>query len=143
MSITFTWRNFDEFMSRIKEVEKEFPKTSEQYLRRIGNKLKKKAKGATPVGKQKKADKKRMKNRWSSKIAGGLGDFGLEYQLHSKAPHFHLVERGHILYTHKKYKGYVQGKYFFRKTADEFVQTGEIRREMEKFMNAIKRKIET
>ena len=156
MSVTFTFRNYDEFVNRLREVGREFPKTSEKYLRRAGNTLKRNVIKAMPVGKspekRRKWNKhkwnwgygrntKKLKYGWTAKTVGASGG-NLEYQLYTRAPHYHLVERGHELIIRGKSKGFRQGKFFFEKTANAFGSSGELRKIMEKFMQEIKRKIE-
>ena len=154
-NIHFT--NLDEFMQRINEVAKNYPKTSEKYLRAIGNQLRKAAVKNTPDGAtsdtydikdehgniiKTKKSKIKLKNRWAGKVVGARGE-DLEYQLRSKSKRYHLVERGHYLvFMGKPTHTFLLGKWFFRRTVEEFKSSDKVAREMEKFMNHIKQRIE-
>ena len=152
MSADLHFVNLDDFINKLIRVGEEYPDLSQKYLRRIGNTLKRSAIAASPVGKaptqvwdwrkqKNKTNRRKLKLSWTGKIVGSSGP-ELEYQLRSKAPHFHLVERGHILEIKGKYKGFVQGKYFFKRTVGNFERSGEIRQELTKFMEEVKRKVE-
>ena len=44
----------------------------------------------------------------------------LEATLRNTSPHFHLVERGHVMKTmHGKIKGFKQGTFFFKTTVEK------------------------
>ena len=154
-NISFT--NINEFMSKLNKVARDYPKTSEKYLRLIGNQLRKAAKKNTPDGAtsgsydikdehgnkiKTKRSKRKLMNTWTGKIEGARGE-DLEYKLRSKSKRYHLVERGHYLvFMGKKTYTFVQGKWFFKRTVEEFKSSDKVAREMEKFMNEIKQRIE-
>lgn len=149
MSITVRFEGLDEFMERMKLIADQYPQTAEKHLRRVGAKLKKKVEENTPVGKTAdtytKSDKKRkskvkLKNSWTAKVIGFKGH-SLEYQLRSKSRRYHLVERGHVQKTPKgRITGFTQGKFFFKKAVEDFKSSGEVRKQLEKFMQEIQRK---
>ncbi|MBR1727938.1 MAG: HK97 gp10 family phage protein [Selenomonadaceae bacterium] len=152
MSAELKFVNLDDFINRLLEVGREYPDLSQKYLRRIGNTLKRKAIAASPIGKapntvfnwktrRQKTNRKKLKQSWTGKIVGSTA-LDSEYQLRTRAPHFHLVERGHVLIFKGKIKGFVQGKYFFKRVVQTFEHSGEVRQELEKFMNEVKAKIE-
>ncbi|MBR1728092.1 MAG: HK97 gp10 family phage protein [Selenomonadaceae bacterium] len=152
MSAELKFINLDDFINRLLEVGREYPDLSQKYLRRIGNNLKRKAIAASPVGKAAnlvwnwkaakfRTNRKKLKQSWTGKIVGSTV-LDSEYQLRTRAPHFHLVERGHALVINGRYLKFVQGKYFFRRVVQTFEHSGEIRQELEKFMNEVKAKIE-
>ena len=149
MSVDIRFENFDEFVRRLQDVGREFPKTTEKYLRRTGNKLKSEAKKNSPVGKSEnritrngksRVNKRKLKNSWTSQVK--FDTLTQEYRLRSRAPHYHLVERGHNLIVRGRDKGHRPGKRFFQRTAENFSSGGELRRQMESFMNEIRSKIE-
>ena len=44
----------------------------------------------------------------------------IKAEIYSTAPHFHLIDRGHVIKNaHGKEIGFKQGLYFVKKTADE------------------------
>lgn len=155
MSADITFRGTEEFMQKLKQIADEYPKVAERHLRAVGNKLKKRAEENTPVGKTKKTklkknrrtgEVKEVKNTtklsqsYTAKVIGFRGH-SLEYQLRSRSRRFHLVERGHVQKTPGgRVTGFTQGRFFFKRTVDEFTSGGEIKRQMEKFMREIQRK---
>lgn len=152
MSSDFEFKGFDEFCIKLDKVSDEYADTAEKHLKRTGNKLKRMAKAATPVGKPvymtkdgKKIENKRykhMKNRWKYEIKGTSGN-ELEYQLRSKAPDFHLVERGHVQMTPGgKVTGFTQGKHFFDGVVNDYEAGGYYEKELEKFFDDVKKKLE-
>ena len=150
MSIEIVFKNLDEFIENIREVEKTFPDLSEKYLRRIGNTLKRNTIAASPVGKaplqrwnrgKLVTNRKKLKLSWTGSIKRASLGAGVEYQLRSKAPHFHLVERGHEHYIFGRYHGYLPGRYFFRKVVKNFESTDELHQQMSKFMDEVAAKL--
>lgn len=143
MSLEFT--NLDEFLANLSAVSNEYVGTAEKHLRRTGNRLKRQVKANTPEG-EAPADgtkkSKHMKDRWKSEVKGISGN-DLEYDLFSTAPHFHLVERGHAKVTPGgRVVGFVPGKHFFQKTVQQFQASGEVDKQLEKFMKDIKGRLE-
>ncbi|MBP3722456.1 MAG: HK97 gp10 family phage protein [Selenomonadaceae bacterium] len=154
-NVRFT--NLDEFMQKINEVARDYPKTSEKYLRILGNRLRKAVINKTPDGAtsgsydikdehgntiKTKKSKIKLKNTWAGKVVGARGE-DLEYQLRSKSKRYHLVERGHYLvFMGKKTGRDVEGRWFFKKAVNEFKTSDQVNRVMEQFMNMIKKRIE-
>lgn len=120
------------FKEKLARADREAPSYIYKGMNKIGNKTKKELKAASPLSRQKKPSKKRLKNRWTAERA--TKEFG-EYvkRVRSKAPHFHLVERGHRIvprgpgkHSKRKYVlkrnrasiGYVPGQFFAKKTLD-------------------------
>lgn len=120
------------FKDKLARADREAPSYIYKGLDKIGNKTRKELKAASPVGKSKKSSKKRLKMRWTAERA--TKEFG-DYvkKVRSKAPHYHLVERGHrivargpgkhsrrkyVLKRNRKGGGYISGQYFAKKTFD-------------------------
>lgn len=149
MNTIVRFEGYDEFVRRLEEIANDYPKLAEKHLRMIGNRLKRKVQAATPVGKtaetytkrgKTRKSKTKLKNSWTAKVIGFRGH-SLEYQLSSKSRRYHLVERGHTQTTPGgRVTGFTQGKFFFKKTVDEFKSGGEIKKQLEKFMREIQRK---
>ena len=143
--------NLADFLRKLNVVANEYPKTTEKHLRAIGNVLKRKVKANTPVGQtgeyyykgnKKRKSKVKLRNTWSGKTVGTSGT-DLEYQLRSKSKRYHLVERGHYLvFMGKRTNRFVQGKFFFKRTVEEFERSDTIERQMQKMFREIQKKLE-
>jgi HK97 gp10 family phage protein len=134
------FRGMDEFIGKLSQVANEYADTTEKHLRKVGNKLKKDAKEKSPDSGVN--HKHKIKDEWHSKVEGLQGK-DLEYQLRNSAPHYHLVERGHVQKTKSgKIVGFTQGKHFFQQTVNDFQNSGEVEKEMEKFMKDVKKKLD-
>lgn len=106
----------EEYTALIEKVQKEFPAEAEAELQRGARKLRREIKDASPVGHAKHPHK--LKNSWKMEMTGTSAKT-LEAHIYSTAPHFHLVERGHVWKTpHGKIKGYKQGTHFMEKTVN-------------------------
>lgn len=144
MSAEIQFSGLNEFRAKLMDISKEYSDTVEKHLNTVGNKLKRKAKDATPVsgrslvGKRKKL--KHMKEMWKSRIVD-KGDNDLEYHLRNVSHRFHFVENGHAVKAHGHVVGYYQGQHFFERTVKEFQSSGEMDKEMEKFMKGVKKKM--
>lgn len=151
MSGEFEFKGMEEFKSKLDIISNQYADTAEKHLLRMGNKLKKAAKEASPVGKpvyiekngEKVENKRRhMANRWKSKVVGLLGN-DLEYQLRSSAPNYHLVERGHVIKTPGgRTIGFCQGKHFFQRAVNDFQASGTMDKELESLAKDIKKKMD-
>ena len=139
----FEFTNLEEFKNKLNLVCEEYTDTAEKHLKKAGNKLKKMAQENSPEDgtKQNKKRKKPLKKSWKGKITG-IKTNEIQYELKSTARHYHLVERGHVQKTPSgKVTGFTQGKHFFEKTVQEFENSGEIEKELNKLMEEIKRKM--
>lgn len=103
----------EDFIGRLNEVQKLLPDEAEKVMQTGTNKMKKP---------QKKGHLLRVKiTKINCVIVGkkrvtGASINTLRGEIYSKAPHFHLVERGHIKLNRKgKPVGFVQGKFFKEK----------------------------
>ena len=152
MNEEFEFVGFHEFVMKLDKISEEYSDTAEKHLNKAGNKLKRIVINATPVGKEHYITKdgrkivnkhyKHMKKRWKSSIKGLYGK-DLEYHLKSHAPHFHLIDRGHVMTTASgRVTGFVQGTHFFQQAVNNYDASGEYEKELQKFMNDIKKKIE-
>ncbi|BAL85200.1 hypothetical protein SELR_pSRC500260 (plasmid) [Selenomonas ruminantium subsp. lactilytica TAM6421] len=134
--------NLDQFLQNIEYAANQAPATAEKYLKKAGNKLRKAAKDASPESHDQKKKSKHLKNRWSGKIKGMFGH-DLEYDLRSKAPHYHLVERGHAKVTpNGRVVGFTPGTHFFEKAVQQFQSSGEVDKQLEKFFEEFKNQVE-
>lgn len=103
----------EEFQEKLKLIEKKAPDRILDKLDEGGKKLQKQTKANTP--KKTGNLRKGVKLLPVEKIRGGY-----QKGLTNESPHFHLVERGHIL-TDKNGKeiGYVHGKFYLEKTVSD------------------------
>ena len=71
---------------------------------------------ASPVGRGKK---KKISKSWKVSMKGST-DTTQEATIRNTSPHYHLVERGHVMrHPSGKVLGYKQGTYFFKNTVDK------------------------
>ncbi len=118
-------KGLDDFSRKLKIVQKKAPGLIIEKYDKAARDLKKKLKKATPYnpsgrydGKP-KTSKQHLKGRWKANRTQKTGGV-YHTEVYSTAPHFHLVERGHAVVgkggrSTKSGKGYVQGKFFFKK----------------------------
>ena len=146
----FDFSQLEEFRQQLAEVVNEYPGTCEKHLKKIGNKFKKLLKEKSPDGadnshikdekERKKADAKKLKNRWKSEVKGFSGE-ALSMDIWTTSRHFHLVDRGHVQKTKSgKVVGFVQGKHFLAAAAQE-LESNVVPTELEKLFKDIGKKI--
>lgn len=108
--------DINEFINHLGDVQRDYPLEAEKALRRGSNKMLRAVRSASPDSGQK--HKRKIKNSWRCKLSG-LRAEDIQANIYSIAPHFHLVERGHVMKTlGGKVKGYKQGTHFFEKTVN-------------------------
>ncbi|WP_370852261.1 HK97 gp10 family phage protein [Megasphaera elsdenii] len=134
------YKGLDELKANMTAACNEYLDTAEKHLNRTGNKLKKIAKENTPSSPYEHSHK--LKKSWKSEIKGYTAG-ELEYQLRNTAPHYHLVERGHVLKTQSgKAIGFVQGKHFLEKSVAEFESQNIAGTEFDKLAKDLAKRIE-
>lgn len=116
-----TLEGFDELEKSLSMLEKKFPYTAEQVLQKEARNIRKQImdsytaninKGNSIKRKQEKA---KQENRVLLEKSFSVGKVMVKKgkittAVTSRAPHYHLVEDGHELYSHGKYVGTVEGK---------------------------------
>lgn len=108
--------DFDEFNNRLKELCSEFPAEQETVLKAGATKMVRKIRENTPDSGEE--HKRKLKKSWRMEMAGFTGR-SIRAEIRSTAPHFHLVERGHVIKTPGgKIVGFKQGTFFMKKTVD-------------------------
>lgn len=138
MSADFEFNSLDEFKNQLASVANQFPGTCEKYLRRAGNKMKKLLVERSPDSGT--DHKGKLKKSWKARVNGLKGD-ELTMDIWSTSPHFHLVDRGHVKKTKSgKVQGFVQGKHYLKKTADE-IEQDVVPQEVEKLYKDIAKKL--
>nr|DAM51208.1 MAG TPA: putative tail component [Caudoviricetes sp.] len=128
----------EDFIGRLNEVQKLLPDEAEKVMQTGTNKMKKAIEKRTPI--TGKNHKNKLRYSWKKRVTGASINT-LRGEIYSKAPHFHLVERGHIKLNRKGEPiGFVQGKFFKEKAIDENID--DIKSDMkEKLLRRIKRKL--
>lgn len=131
--------DFEEFNGRLKELCAEFPAEQETVLKAGASKMVRKIRENTPDSGEE--HKLKLKKSWRMEMAGFTGK-GIRAEIRSVAPHFHLIERGHVIKTPGgKIKGFKQGTFFMKKTVDK--NQKEITDEMvEKLYKKVKKKLD-
>ena len=134
----FNFDGLDDFMQQLTDVGNQFPGTCEKHLKRVGNKMKKELKEVSPdSGKDHKG---KLNKSWKSEVKGYTGE-ELQMDIWSTSPHFHLVDRGHVVKTPSgKVVGFVQGKHFLEKTS-QHIDADVLPEEMEKLYKDISKKL--
>lgn len=134
------YTGLDELKLNMKYACDAYLDTAEKHLNRTGNKLKKIAKENTPNSPYE--HRKKLQKSWKSEVKGYTAD-ELEYQLRNTSPHFHLVNRGHVMVTQSgKAVGFVQGRHFLEKSIAEFESQNIASTEFDKLAKDLARKIE-
>lgn len=129
-------KKFMDLGKKFEVADKLAPSKLSKGLDRVGNKIKRGAKDVSPDGKDRsKPSKKKLKNRWSATRTKKDYDNSYVKKIYSRAPHFHLVERGHKVVARRmdikdskfgaqrrvaesRGKTYVEGSHFFDKYYD-------------------------
>lgn len=105
----------EDFIKGCNHVIRVYPDYAEKTLRKNANYLKKKLVINSPDSGSN--HKNKLNESWSMKVEGFGTD--VEADIWSKAPHFHLVDRGRVIkdrYGHVH--GFKQGTHFLKKTVD-------------------------
>lgn len=118
-----------EFQEKLKLAMQRAPDRIEEKLVELGNEVRKRTQAKTPVGTTKLRRSFRLTHPES---------LGNEYQigLYSRAPHFHLVERGHRIVTKSgKEAGFKPGVFMLETSVKEVEQ--ELQSELENWMDEL------
>lgn len=106
----------EEFCEKLARAEMEFPRESEDALKKGARKMVKALQDNSPFTTVE--HKNKLNKSWRMRIEGTSGD-SLEANIYSTAPHFHLVDRGHVQKAPSgRVTGFVQGSHFLQKTLD-------------------------
>lgn len=111
------YMDIDELVRNLDRIQNDYPREAEAALESGARRLLREVRKATPVGKAR--HKNKLKKGWKMRMAGFTAA-STEVHVWNRSPHFHLVERGHVIKTPKgKVKGYRQGTFFFQKAVKE------------------------
>lgn len=105
-----------EFIEKLQRAQNAYPSQAEDALRKGARSMTKALKDNSPDSGR--SHRNKLKNSWRMEMEG-VSSNDLQANIYSKAPHFHLVDRGHVKKTRNgKVIGYVQGEHFLQKTLD-------------------------
>lgn len=128
--MTIELNGLDEFKEQLAEVRRKYPDEAEKELRKLGNTLKKKAVAGTPEGPTGK-----LKKSYHLSQTKQTGDT-LYIEFNNSSPHYHLIERGHVIKASKKseVKGFVPGVHMVEKATAELNEEmpGDVREWLDK-----------
>ena len=107
----------EEFAEKVARAQAQYPATAEKVLRKGARRMVDALKKNSPdSGREHKG---KLNQSWRMKMDGELSS-DLQANIYSNAPHFHLVDRGHIQKTPGgRVTGFVQGKHFLQATLDD------------------------
>lgn len=109
--------DMQEFIAKLQRAQKEYPSQAEDALQKGARSMTRALKTNSPDSGRN--HRKKLKNSWKMEMEGLRGDT-LQANIYSKAPHFHLIDRGHVKKSRSgKVIGYVQGVHFLQKTLDD------------------------
>lgn len=107
----------EEFIARIDEAQRAYPSDAEDVLKKNAGKMVKALQENSPDSGHE--GKHKIKNSWKKEIKG-ISAETLHAEIHSDSPHFHLLDRGHVMKTRSgKVIGFKQGLHFVKKTVNE------------------------
>lgn len=116
-------KGLDKFADKIKLLEKKAPGLIIERYDKLGKKVVKELKSATPVSNLKKKPSERLKGKWTAEPT--TKEHGVYVKrIRNKSPIFGVVERGHKVGRRgnpkeKKGKNFVEGRFFYKKKMDE------------------------
>lgn len=109
--------DIDTFVAHLGDVQERFPMESEKALRRGARQMVRKLQEASPDSGKDHPHK--LKDSWRLSMSGTRAA-DIAANIRSTAPHFHLVERGHVQKTsHGRVVGYKQGTHFMTRTVQD------------------------
>lgn len=107
----------EEFTTKLTELQKRFPLEQEKAVKKSANKLKKILTAESPDSGS--THKRKLNKSWSVRMTGFRATT-IQAEIYSRSPHFHLVERGHVIKTPSgQVKGFKQGTFFLKKTVND------------------------
>nr|DAF80593.1 MAG TPA: putative tail component [Caudoviricetes sp.] len=107
----------EEFCEKLARAEMEFPRESEDALKKGARKMVKALQNNSPFTTVE--HKNKLNKSWRMRIEGTSSN-NLKADIYSTAPHFHLVDRGHVQKAPGgRVTGFVQGSHFLQKTIDD------------------------
>lgn len=116
----FDFRELTDFEKKLVNLaEKNMPKESRKFLRKEGNELKKITKRNVRSMTNKKTGNL-LKGIKRGKVYKYSGNGALSVRVYGGSPHTHLINNGHRIVVNGQELGFVAGKHFLEKSAQEF-----------------------
>ena len=114
-------KGLEEMLMEIQSMAQRYPKTAKRGLGVIGRELREELAIASPASDI--DHKRKLETSWKSRTKGEGSDT-LQAEIYSRAPHFHLLNRGHVIKGKDgRVKGFKQGLRFLEKTVEKYVAT--------------------
>lgn len=108
--------HLEEYSKLLHMAVNQFPLEQEKALTKGARKMVKAIRDNTPDSGVN--HKRKLKSSWEMQITGYTGKT-IQAEIGSVAPHFHLIEHGHVIKTRGgKVKGYKQGSFFMKKAVE-------------------------
>ncbi|MFR7349464.1 hypothetical protein [Peptoniphilus sp.] len=117
------FKGLDKFADKVKLLEKKAPGLIIDRYDKLGRRVIKDLKAATPASNIAKKTSERLKGKWTAEPT--VKEQGVYIKkIRNKSPIFGVVERGHKVgrrgnQKDKKGKDFVEGKFFYKKKMDE------------------------
>ena len=116
-------KGLDKFADKLKLLEKKAPGLIIDRYDKLGRRVVKELKSATPVSNIAKKPSQRLKGKWNAEPTTKEQGVYVK-RIRNKSPIFGVVERGHRVGRRgnpkeKKGKDYVEGKFFYKKKMDQ------------------------
>lgn len=116
-------KGLDKFADKVKLLEKKAPGLIIERYDKLGKKVVKELKSATPVSNLKKKPSERLKGKWTAEPTTKERGVYVK-RIRNKSPIFGVVERGHRVGRRgnpkeKKGKDFVEGRFFYKKKMNE------------------------
>ena len=106
----------EEFCEKLARAQVQFPGDSEEALKKGARQMLKALRDNSPFTTVE--HKGKLNKSWRMRMEGAAGK-DLQANIYSTAPHFHLVDRGHVQKAPGgRVTGFVQGSHFLKKTLD-------------------------
>ena len=106
----------EEFCEKLARAQVQFPGDSEEALKKGARQMLKELRDNSPFTTVE--HKGKLNKSWRMRMEGAAGK-DLQANIYSTAPHFHLVDRGHVQKAPGgRVTGFVQGSHFLQKTLD-------------------------
>lgn len=115
-------KDLDKFSEKLRSLEKKAPGLIIERYDKLGRKVVKELKEATPVSDRTKKPKERLKNKWTAEPTKKEQGVYVK-RIRNKSPIFGVVERGHKVGRRgnprvKRGKDFVQGRFFYKKAME-------------------------
>lgn len=118
-ALEFEFEGLDELERDLRDAIDMYPDEMRKELRKVAKDFKKSVLEKTPDGEHHRGDpKKKLRKKFGIRTRkDGDQHIALVY---NSAPHFHLVERGHVVVRKGRAVGFAPGKHMMERTQNEY-----------------------